>query len=248
MKSLTGHRILITGASKGIGRACALHFASEGADLIVFARSAKLLKDLADEIEDSYAVSVFHASVDVGDEQSLKDSLRKACSENKLITGLLNNAGIMVDSTLQMVKSDQIQATYQTNVFGAMYCSKYVSKYLIRNKGGSIVNMTSIVGVEGNLGQTVYASSKAALIGFTTSLSKELAPLNIRVNAIAPGFIDTDMIKGMDQRFYERNLNSIGLGRLGKPHDVAKAAAFLLSDKSDYITGQILGVDGGMII
>lgn len=154
----------------------------------------------------------------------------------------------MEDATLQMVKPEAIENIYSTNVYGTIYPSQQAIKPLIRNKGGSIINLTSIIGTNGNKGQTVYGSSKSAIIGFTKSLSKELAPLNIRVNAIAPGFIDTDMTKGMDENFYKKNISSIGMQRIGKPEDVARLALFLASDLSSYITGQIIGVDGGMII
>ena len=126
--------------------------------------------------------------------------------------------------------------------------SQQASKFMLKNRKGSIINMSSIVGTNGNKGQTIYSSSKAAIIGFSKSLAKELAPFNIRVNAIAPGFIDTDMTSGMDEKFYEFNKSMIGFGRIGKPVDIAKVALFLASDLSDYVTGQIIGVDGSFLI
>ena len=154
----------------------------------------------------------------------------------------------MEDAVLQMVKPELIQKTYATNVFALIDVSKRASKLMLRNKRGSIINLTSIIGVEGNLGQSIYSSSKAAVIGFTKSLSKELASLNIRVNGVAPGFIDTDMTRGMEPKFYDKNLASISMGRLGTTSDVAKVILFLASDLAEYVTGQIIGVDGGMII
>jgi len=141
-----------------------------------------------------------------------------------------------------------IHNIYETNVFGTIYCTQLSLKSFLRKRGGSIINLSSIIGTNGNSAQSVYGSSKAAVIGFTQSLSKELAPLNIRVNALAPGFIDTDMTRGMKPEFYEKNMASIGMRRMGKPEDVAKVALFLASDLSEYVTGQIIGVDGGMII
>jgi 3-oxoacyl-[acyl-carrier protein] reductase len=154
----------------------------------------------------------------------------------------------MKDATLQMVKPELIRDIYETNVYGTILPTQYALKSFLRKRGGSVINMTSIIGTNGNLGQTIYGSSKTAIIGFTKSLSKELASLNVRVNAIAPGFIDTDMTKNMDPKFYEKNLQAIGMRRIGKPEDVAKVALFLASDLSAYVTGQVIGVDGGMII
>jgi 3-oxoacyl-[acyl-carrier protein] reductase len=173
----------------------------------------------------------------------------EALSAQKIyIDCIVNNAGIMKDATLQMVKPELIRDIYETNVYGTILPTQYALKSFLRKRGGSVINMTSIIGTNGNLGQTIYGSSKTAIIGFTKSLSKELASLNVRVNAIAPGFIDTDMTKNMDPKFYEKNLQAIGMRRIGKPEDVAKVALFLASDLSAYVTGQVIGVDGGMII
>ncbi len=245
---LKGKIALITGASKGIGFAIAELFAKEGADLILFSRNIEALKKVKKKLEEEYKVKVMVFSVDVRKKQEIENAFNTIYSEKIFFDILVNNAGIMVDATLQVVKEDIIESIYQTNVFGTINCSQFSLKSFLRRRGGSIINLSSIIGTNGNSAQTIYGSSKAAVIGFTKSLSKELAPLNIRVNALAPGFIDTDMTKGMDQKFYEKNLASIGMRRLGKPQDVAKVALFLASDLSGYVTGQIIGVDGGMII
>ncbi len=157
---------------------------------------------------------------------------------------LVANAGVLDDALIGMVTQSQIENTFNTNTFGVLYCAQYASRLMGRNKCGSIINMTSIMGTHGNIGQAVYAGSKAAVIGITKSLSKELAPLNIRVNAIAPGVIDTDMVATLAAE----RIASIKMGRIGRPEEVANVALFLASDLSTYVTGQVIGVDGGMII
>ncbi len=248
MGMLEHKTVLITGASKGIGRAAALLLAKESAQVVLLARSLPLLEELKKEIESTTSgkAIIFQADVRVYDD--LKKVFDELNQQKIYLDVLVNNAGIMKDAVIQMVQQKMIEEIYETNVFGTIYASQLAVKSMLKNRGGSIINLTSIVGVYGNLGQSIYASSKSAVIGFTKSLSKELASLNIRVNAIAPGFIDTAMTKEMDQRFYEKNVQSIGMKKIGTPEDVAKTILFLASDLSSYVTGQIIGVDGGMII
>jgi len=240
--------IAITGASRGIGKACAELFAAEGADLVLLARSEDALKELADSLTEQYGVKVHWFKADVRDIDQIKGIFRDLRREKISLDALLNNAGIMIDATLQMTTPQIIKDIYETNVYGSVYVAQAASKLMLRKRRGSIINLSSIIGTNGNHGQSIYGSSKTAIIGFTKSLSKELASLNIRVNAIAPGFIDTAMTAGMDEKFYEKNLESIGMKRIGKPVDVAKVALFLVSDLSEYVTGQTIGVDGGMVI
>jgi 3-oxoacyl-[acyl-carrier protein] reductase len=245
---LEGTTALITGASKGIGKAISELFASEGANLVLLSRDAEALNTFAESLREENGRLVYCYQCDVRHLESVKAVFKELAEKGVFIDVLVNNAGIMIDATLQMVKDEVIHNIYETNVFGTIYCSQLALKPFLRRRKGSIINLSSIIGTNGNLGQTIYGSSKAAVIGFTKSLSKELAPLNIRVNAIAPGFIDTDMTKGMNPEFYEKNLASIGMRRIGTPSDVAKVALFLASGLSEYVTGQVIGVDGGMII
>ncbi len=237
----------VTGASKGIGKAICLLFANQGARLVLSGRNLEPLTELIAELP-HYSGPHLAFKMDVTSEEDIIKVFRELQNQKIFISTIINNAGVMEDATLQMVKTELIHKIYNTNVFGTILPSQYSIKSLLRNRGGSIINLSSIIGTNGNHGQSIYGSSKSAIIGFTKSLSKELASLNIRVNAIAPGFIDTDMTKGMEEKFYEKNLKSIGMRRLGQPEDVANVALFLASDLSAYVTGQVIGVDGGMII
>lgn len=245
---LKGQTVAITGASKGIGKSIALLMASAGANLVLMARTKDLLSDLQKEIIEKYNVKVVSYALDVASQEEIVAVFKDLASQQILIDCLVNNAGIMVDAMLQVVKPDLIKSIYETNVFAVMNVSQLAMKSMLRKRKGSIINLASIIGTNGNAGQVVYGSSKAAVIGITKSLAKELAPFNIRVNAIAPGFIDTDMTRGMDVKFKEKNIASIGMKRFGKPEDVARVVVFLASDLSEYVTGQVIGVDGAMII
>jgi len=238
---------LVTGASKGIGKAICTNFANQGARLVLTGRNQETLNALAAELPQHFGHHLVH-KMDVTCEEDILKVFRELNEQQIFINCIVNNAGVMEDTTLQMVKTDLIHKIYNTNVLGTILPTQYALKAFLRNRGGSVINLSSIIGTNGNIGQSIYGSSKSAVIGFTKSLSKELAPLSIRVNAIAPGFIDTDMIKAMDDKFYEKNLKSIGMRRVGTPEDVAKVALFLASDLSSYVTGQVIGVDGGMII
>ena len=240
--------ILITGATRGIGKATATLFASQGANLILLARNISLLTELKTFLEEKFAITVSVYSCDVGLSAEVKTVFADLRSKKISLDVVVNNAGIMLDAMLTMTSEDMIHNTYSTNVFGTMFVTQQAAKFMIKNRKGSIINLSSIVGTNGSKGQTVYASSKSAIIGFTKSLAKELAPFNIRVNAIAPGFIQTDMTAGRDDKFYEQNTAMIGMGRMGKAEDIANTALYLASDLSEYVTGQIIGVDGGFLI
>jgi 3-oxoacyl-[acyl-carrier protein] reductase len=245
---LAGKTILISGASRGIGRAISELFAQEGANLILLARSIAHLQELKSLIEKKFDREVLIYLCDVSAQNQVKDVFLDLRKRKININAIVNNAGIMKDAMLGMASEEMMHEVYNINVFGTMFLTQQASKLMIKNRNGSIINLSSIVGNNGNKGQTVYASSKAAIIGFTKSISKELAPFGIRVNAIAPGFIETDMTASMDPKFFEKSKSMIGMGRIGRPQDVANLALFLASDLSDYITGQIIGVDGGFLI
>lgn len=245
---LSGKVVMITGASKGIGRASALKCAEFGADLILVSRDLEKLETLKQEVESAFGIRAFVYSCDITENDQIVALFKKINEQKISIDCLLNNAGVMIDATLQVVRPELIKKIYDTNVFAIMYLSQLAMKSMLRKRKGSIINMTSIIGTNGNAGQVVYGSSKSAVIGITKSLAKELAPFQIRVNAIAPGFIDTDMTKDMEEKFKEKNIASIGMKKFGQPTDIANVVVFLASDLSDYITGQVIGVDGGMII
>jgi 3-oxoacyl-[acyl-carrier protein] reductase len=236
---------LITGASRGIGESMAKLFASHGSNLVLLSRDINLLSSLKVELEKTNNVKVYIYQVDVSNVDEVKAIFKQIKSDNICLDILVNNAGIMIDGTLLMMKDELIHKIIDSNLLGTMYVTQAAIKLLIKNKGGVIINMSSIVGRKGISGQSVYSASKSAILGFTKSLSKELIPLNIRVNSIAPGFIDTNMTKNIPK---DKIINNIGMARAGLPLEVANVALFLASDLSSYVTGQIIDVDGGMII
>ena len=246
---LTDKVCLITGASSGIGFAIARLFAINGA--VVYVNSSKEDKvDWAVSIirEESKNERVFALSFDINDYETVSDGIRKVYSLHKKIDVLVNNAGIAPSGLTGFTDPKVIESTFKTNVLSLINITQLAVKLMLRKGSGSIINLSSIMGVNGASGMSSYSASKAAVIGFTKSLSKEVAAKNIRVNAIAPGFIDTDMARGIDEKLYEERLSSIGMKRIGSPEDVANMALFLASEMSSYITGQVIGVDGGMVI
>jgi 3-oxoacyl-[acyl-carrier protein] reductase len=240
--------VLITGATRGIGFAIAKVFAKAGARVILNGRDNNRLDKVVNDIAKYATQDVDRLCFDVSDPQMVKEGFQALFKMTKGLDVLVNNAGVLDDALLGMVTPEQIERVYGVNAFSALYCSQYAARLMQRRKGGSIINVSSIIGVNGNEGQAVYGSSKAALIGMTKSLAKELAPSNIRVNAIAPGFIDTDMARSIPDEIFQQRLDSIKMGRIGKPEEVANTALFLASNLSSYVTGQVIGVDGGMLI
>lgn len=246
---LTDKVCLITGASSGIGLAIAKLFALNGA--VVYVNSSKEDKvERAVSIirEESKNERVFALSFDINDYETVSDGIRKVYSLHKKIDVLVNNAGIAPSGLTGFTDPKVIESTFNTNVLSLINITQLAVKLMLRKGSGSIINLSSIMGINGASGMSSYSASKAAVIGFTKSLSKEVAAKNIRVNAIAPGFIDTDMARGIDEKLYEERLSSIGMKRIGSPEDVANMALFLASEMSSYITGQVIGVDGGMVI
>ena len=245
---LAGKRVLITGATRGIGLAIAERFAAEGASLYLNGRDEPRVSQLAERLSREFGVACAPLLFDVADPEAVKAAFRELFAQTKVLDVLVNNAGILDDALIGMVTPAQIERTFACNSFSVLYCSQYAARMLQRNGGGSIINLASIIGRVGNAGQAVYGGSKAAVIGMTQSLAKELATQQIRVNAIAPGFIDTDMAHSLSEDKFQQRLDSIAMGRIGSADEVAKVAFFLASELSSYVTGQVIGVDGGMLI
>ena len=245
---LDGRHALVTGASRGIGRAVALAFAAEGASVALnFAGNVAAAEAVRAEIESAGGKAIL-VPADVSDENAVEDMVKTVTEAFGSIDILVNNAGITRDGLLLRMKEEDWDAVLNTNLKGVFLCTKAVSKFMMKKRYGRIVNMASVVGVTGNASQANYAAAKAGVIGFTKAMAKELASRGITVNAIAPGFIRSDMTDVWPDKVKEAMLAEIPLGRAGEPADVAKAALFLASDQAAYITGQVLTVDGGMVM
>jgi 3-oxoacyl-[acyl-carrier protein] reductase len=244
---LSGKVALVTGAGRGIGRAIAERLASAGATIVVNGRSEENAGQAAAEIGKRFGVRTVPIAADVADGtavSAMMQSVFKGCGR---LDVLVNNAGVLRDGLIGMIRSADLEETIGTNLKGTLNCIQAGAR-LIQRTGGSIVNISSIIGVRGNAGQLVYSASKGAVIAATLAAAKELAPKQIRVNAIAPGYIDTDMIRSIPPETHRQRLDSIAMGRIGTPEDVADVALFLASDLSRYVTGQVIGVDGGMLV
>lgn len=239
---------LVTGSNRGIGAAIIEKFAKEGAIVYANARDEGSIDVLCEKLNYEYGSKVIPVYFDVTDEKAVREVFMRIKKERQRIDVLVNNAGIMKDALIGMVSKSLMKEVFNVNVFAVMNMLQMAAKLMKRQGGGSIINMASIVGTNGSAGQSVYSASKGAVISLTKSAAKELAGHNIRVNAVAPGIIDTDMIKHLGQEKLKDNIANIGYGRLGNVEEVANACAFLASDMSEYITGQIIGVDGGMVI
>jgi len=235
---------LVTGGSRGIGKACALELAKEGFTVIVnYAGNDEAAKATVEEIK-SLGVEAKAMKFDVSNSEAVKAAIDEIANEFGRIDVLVNNAGITRDNLLIRMSDEDWDKVISTNLSSAFYVTKPVAKIMMKQRSGAIINMTSVVGLYGNAGQVNYSSAKAGMIGFTKTLAKELASRGITVNAIAPGFIDTDMTHGLDK---DKIAEHIPLKRLGKPEDVAAAVKFF-AVSAPYITGQVLGIDGGLVV
>jgi 3-oxoacyl-[acyl-carrier protein] reductase len=235
----------VTGASRGIGRACALALAQAGARVAVAARHAEKLAEVAAEIR-AGGGEAFVAELDMREPESIRKAIARTAKEFGRIDILVNNAGVTKDGLAVRMKAEDWELVLATNLTGAFIASQQVLMGMMRERWGRIVNITSVVGQAGNAGQANYVASKAGLIGLTKSLAQEVASRNITVNAVAPGFIDTDMTQALAAELKERITAVIPLGRLGKAEEVAGAVRYLVSDEAAYITGHVLSVNGGM--
>ena len=246
--SLTGKIALVTGGGRGIGRAICLELARQGANVAVnYAGNAKTAEETVAACKE-LGVQAIAIQANVADAQACQDMVKQVLDTFGRIDILVNNAGITRDNLALSISEEDFDAVLDTNLKGAFFCCKAVYRPMMRQRSGRIINMSSIVGLRGNAGQANYSASKAGLIGLTKSLAKELAGRKVTVNAVAPGFIDTDMTAVLSEQAKEAMLRTIPMARLGQAEDVAHAVAFFASDEAAYITGQVLCVDGGMAV
>jgi 3-oxoacyl-[acyl-carrier protein] reductase len=245
---LTGRVAIVTGASRGIGRAAAESLLKAGCSVILNARPSNEASASFAELEAAYPDRVATVLGSVTDSATASALAQSAMSRHKRLDILVNNAGILRDKLIGMISDAEIEELFGVNVIGLIKITQLAARVMARRKSGSIVNVSSIVGRRGNSGQTVYSATKAAVIGATLSAAKELAPMNIRVNAVAPGLIDTSMIKSIPEDKRKSLEAHIAMGRVGSAQDVANTILFLASDLSSYVTGQVIGVDGGLIV
>ena len=246
--SLQGKNALVTGGSRGIGRAICLELARQGANVAVnYAGNAKAAEETVEACK-ALGVQAVAIQADVADAAACEAMVKEAIAAFGSLQILVNNAGITRDNLALSISEADFDAVLDTNLKGAFHCCKAAYRPMMRQRCGRIINMSSIVGLRGNAGQANYSASKAGLIGLTKSLAKELAARKVTVNAVAPGFIDTEMTAVLPEQAKEAMLKTIPMARLGQPEDVARAVAFFASDEAAYITGQVLCVDGGMAV
>ncbi|MDD6333467.1 MAG: 3-oxoacyl-[acyl-carrier-protein] reductase [Clostridia bacterium] len=242
-------KALVTGASRGIGRAICEKLASKGTDIVFSYRSGEEAAAETIRLCSKYGVEVHGIKADVSSQEECESLIKEAVDLfGGRIDILVNNAGITKDNLIGRMKDEDFDAVIDVNLKGTFYMMRGVSRYMLRQRAGRIINMSSVVGVMGNAGQVNYSASKAGVIGMTKSLARELASRQITVNAVAPGMIETDMTAAMPDAAKERVIESIPFKQMGRPEDIAEAVAFLAGDGGRYITGQVLCVDGGMAI
>lgn len=245
---LAGKVAWVTGASRGIGQATALALAKQGATVVLAARSEEHLADTLAKFQTEKLAQPLLVGYDAASPNEIKEAFRAVQKKYKHLDILVNNAGVLQDAFLGMVTEAMMEETFSINLQAVIYHMQYASRWMMRQRQGSIVNVSSIIGRVGNEGQVIYGASKAGVIGATLSAAKEFAPHNIRVNAVAPGFINTDMTKQLPEDKFKERLDSIKMKRIGQPEEVANVAMFLASPLASYVTGQIIGVDGGMLV
>lgn len=245
---LNGKVAIVTGAGRGIGRAIALQFIKYGAKVVVNYRSSisqvdELLNDIKSSGGEAIAVQA-----DISKEEEAKKLVEEATIQYGRIDILVNNAGITKDTLMMRMSEEDFMNVININLKGTFLCTKHASNVMLKQRSGRIINISSVVGITGNVGQVNYASSKAGVIGLTKAAAKELAIRGITVNAVAPGFIETDMTQQLSDKIKEASIQGIPLKRFGKPEEVAEAVSFLASEAAGYITGQVIQVNGGMVM
>lgn len=245
---LKGKKAIITGGVRGIGLGIAEEFCKNGADVMITYRGNDAAAQESQEKLAQYGTKVIVSKGDVADEEYANSAVASAVEELGGVDILVNNAGITNDKLMVRMTLDEFMKVVNTNLAGAFNFSKAAAAVMMKKRSGRIINLSSIVGVRGNAGQANYSASKAGVIGLTKSNAKELGRRNITVNAIAPGYIETDMTAVLSDKQREAVIEGLSIKRLGQTEDIAKLAAFLASDSASYITGQVIGVDGGMII
>lgn len=239
---------LVTGGSRGIGRAIAISLAKNGANIAInYSNSSEKAEKMLEEIK-ALGVNAISVKADVSNEEDVNNLVKTIEKELGKIDILVNNAGITKDNLLIRMKTEDFEDVIDVNLKGTFLCTKAVSRAMMKKKYGKIINITSVVGITGNAGQANYSASKAGVIGFTKSMAKELGSRGIRVNAVAPGFIDTEMTQVLSEEIKTTMINNIPLNAFGNPEDIANLVVFLASSSADYITGQVINVDGGMVM
>lgn len=246
--ALIGRVALITGAGRGIGRAVALALAADGADVALASYTARNAESAAAEVREKTGRRALAVQADVGVAADVERLFAQAIDAFGRVDILVNNAGVTRDNLILRMSEEDWDAVLDTNLKGAFLCTRAASRIMLRQKSGKIINITSVMGLVGNAGQANYAASKAGLIGLTKSSAKELGSRGITVNAVAPGFIQTDMTDALSAEIREQVKKQIPLARLGVPEDVARVVRFLASDEAAYITGQVIRVDGGLFM
>ncbi|MGH4122801.1 MAG: 3-oxoacyl-[acyl-carrier-protein] reductase [Clostridium sp.] len=245
---LKGKTAVVTGASRGIGRAIALKLAKLGANIVVnYRNSVEAVQEVVKEIED-LGVKALAVQCDISSYSDVDYMMKKCIEQFGSLDILVNNAGITKDGLLMRMKEEDFDNVIDINLKGAFNCTKHVSAIMLKQRSGRIINISSVSGLTGNAGQVNYSSAKAGILGMTKAVAREFASRGVTCNAVAPGYIQTDMTDGLSSKVKESILSTIPLKRLGMPEDVANAVAFLASEEASYITGQVINVDGGMVM